>query len=50
MNRPLKLIDIALQAEKQMIPGARVVRSSDWKWKQQDGSGVGTVNSSISSG
>lgn len=33
-----------------MIPGARVVRGSDWKWKQQDGLSVGTVNSTISNG
>ena len=33
-----------------MIPGARVVRGADWKWKQQDGLGVGTINSAVSNG
>jgi len=39
-----------LQVAKQIIPGARVVRGPDWKWRNQDGHRVGTVNAPISNG
>uniref|UniRef100_H2Z100 E3 ubiquitin-protein ligase n=1 Tax=Ciona savignyi TaxID=51511 RepID=H2Z100_CIOSA len=35
---------------KQMVPGARVVRGVDWKWRNQDSRGLGTVNSAIHNG
>uniref|UniRef100_H2Z0Z7 E3 ubiquitin-protein ligase n=1 Tax=Ciona savignyi TaxID=51511 RepID=H2Z0Z7_CIOSA len=38
------------QASKQMVPGARVVRGVDWKWRNQDSRGLGTVNSAIHNG
>uniref|UniRef100_H2Z0Z9 E3 ubiquitin-protein ligase n=1 Tax=Ciona savignyi TaxID=51511 RepID=H2Z0Z9_CIOSA len=36
--------------DKQMVPGARVVRGVDWKWRNQDSRGLGTVNSAIHNG
>nr|CAB3252456.1 E3 ubiquitin-protein ligase HECTD1 [Phallusia mammillata] len=38
------------QTLKQMVPGARVVRGPDWKWRNQDGKSVGTVNASVVNG
>jgi len=35
---------------KQMVPGARVVRGPDWKWRNQDGHCVGTVNAPVVNG
>ena len=37
---------------KQMMPGARVVRGLDWKWRDQDGnpSAEGTVTSELHNG
>ena len=37
---------------KQMVPGARVVRGMDWKWRDQDGSpsGEGTVTGELHNG
>ena len=34
---------------KQMVPGARVVRGMDWKWRDQDG-GEGTVSGELHNG
>ena len=35
-----------------MVPGARVVRGVDWKWRDQDGvpQGVGTTMSELHNG
>ncbi|KAK7477746.1 hypothetical protein BaRGS_00031034 [Batillaria attramentaria] len=40
------------QVLKQMVPGARVVRGMDWKWRDQDGSppGEGTVTGDLHNG
>ncbi|CAH1802965.1 unnamed protein product, partial [Owenia fusiformis] len=40
------------QVLKQMVPGARVVRGMDWKWREQDGSptGEGTVTGELHNG
>lgn len=37
---------------KQMVPGARVVRGMDWKWRDQDGpkGGEGTVTGELHNG
>lgn len=37
---------------KQMMPGARVVRGMDWKWRDQDGNppGEGTVTGELHNG
>lgn len=37
---------------KQMMPGARVVRGMDWKWRDQDGNppGEGTVTGDLHNG
>ena len=37
---------------RQMVPGARVVRGMDWKWRDQDGSppGEGTVSGELHNG
>ena len=37
---------------KQMLPGARVVRGMDWKWRDQDGNpaGEGTVTGELHNG
>ena len=37
---------------KQMVPGARVVRGLDWKWRDQDGSpvGEGTISGELHNG
>jgi hypothetical protein len=37
---------------RQMVPGARVVRGMDWKWRDQDGnpSGEGTVTGELHNG
>ena len=37
---------------KQMMPGARVVRGMDWKWRDQDGTppGEGTVTGELHNG
>ncbi len=43
---------IRTQVLKQMVPGARVVRGIDWKWRDQDGSplGEGTVTGELHNG
>lgn len=35
-----------------MVPGARVIRGIDWKWRDQDGSpqGEGTVTGELHNG
>ncbi|GFO27459.1 E3 ubiquitin-protein ligase hectd1-like protein, partial [Plakobranchus ocellatus] len=40
------------QVLKQMMPGARVIRGMDWKWRDQDGSppGEGTVTGDLQNG
>ncbi|XP_076816720.1 E3 ubiquitin-protein ligase HECTD1-like isoform X3 [Clavelina lepadiformis] len=38
------------QTSKLMVAGARVVRGPDWKWRNQDGQGVGTVNAAVVNG
>ena len=40
------------QVLKQMVPGARVVRGMDWKWRDQDGNppGEGTVTGELHNG
>ncbi|KAK7103616.1 E3 ubiquitin-protein ligase HECTD1-like isoform X2 [Littorina saxatilis] len=40
------------QVLKQMVPGARVVRGMDWKWRDQDGNppGDGTVTGELHNG
>ncbi|PVD26171.1 hypothetical protein C0Q70_13840 [Pomacea canaliculata] len=40
------------QVLKQMVPGARVVRGMDWKWRDQDGNpaGEGTVTGELRNG
>ena len=37
---------------KQMVPGARVMRGMDWKWRDQDGNppGEGTVTGELHNG
>lgn len=37
---------------KYMVPGARVIRGIDWKWRDQDGSpqGEGTVTGELHNG
>ena len=37
---------------RQMVPGARVVRGMDWKWRDQDGNppGEGTVSGELHNG
>jgi E3 ubiquitin-protein ligase HECTD1 len=37
---------------KMMVPGARVMRGMDWKWRDQDGSppGEGTVTGELHNG
>ncbi|XP_050406417.1 E3 ubiquitin-protein ligase HECTD1 isoform X3 [Patella vulgata] len=35
---------------KQMLPGARVVRGMDWKWRDQDGNGEGLVTGELHNG
>ena len=44
------LNDFFFKVAKQIIPGARVVRGPDWKWRNQDGHRVGTVNAPIQNG
>ncbi|XP_033103063.1 E3 ubiquitin-protein ligase HECTD1-like isoform X1 [Anneissia japonica] len=43
---------IRSQVLRQMLPGARVVRGMDWKWRDQDGnpSGEGTVTGELHNG
>uniref|UniRef100_K1RA79 E3 ubiquitin-protein ligase n=1 Tax=Magallana gigas TaxID=29159 RepID=K1RA79_MAGGI len=43
---------IRTQVLKQMVPGARVVRGMDWKWRDQDGpkGGEGTVTGELHNG
>nr|XP_018669598.1 E3 ubiquitin-protein ligase HECTD1 isoform X3 [Ciona intestinalis] len=41
---------LQVQANKQMVPGTRVVRGVDWKWRNQDSRSVGTVSSPIQNG
>lgn len=43
---------IRTQTLRQMVPGARVVRGMDWKWRDQDGnpSGDGTITSELRNG
>ncbi|KAL5009008.1 hypothetical protein ScPMuIL_014589 [Solemya velum] len=43
---------IRMQILKQMMPGARVVRGMDWKWRDQDGNppGEGSVSSELHNG
>ena len=43
---------IRLHMLKQMLPGARVMRGLDWKWRDQDGSAPseGTVTSELHNG
>ena len=43
---------IRTQVLKQMVPGARVVRGIDWKWRDQDGNppGEGTVTGELHNG
>ena len=43
---------IRTQVLKQMMPGARVVRGIDWKWRDQDGNppGEGTVTGELHNG
>lgn len=43
---------IRTQTLRQMVPGARVVRGMDWKWRDQDGnpSGEGTITSELRNG
>ena len=43
---------IRMHVVKQMVPGARVVRGLDWKWRDQDGgtSGEGTVTGELHNG
>lgn len=40
------------QVLKYMVPGARVIRGLDWKWRDQDGSpqGEGTVTGELHNG
>lgn len=40
------------QVLKYMVPGARVIRGIDWKWRDQDGSpqGEGTVTGELHNG
>lgn len=40
------------QVLKYMVPGARVIRGLDWKWRDQDGSpqGEGTVTGDLHNG
>ena len=40
------------QLLKQMLPGGRVVRGMDWKWKEQDGRppGEGTLTGELHDG
>ena len=37
---------------KQMMPGARVIRGMDWKWRDQDGTppGEGSVTGDLQNG
>lgn len=43
---------LLVQVVKKMVPGARVCRGIDWKWKDQDGSppGLGTVMGEVHNG
>ncbi|KAJ8321552.1 hypothetical protein KUTeg_000896 [Tegillarca granosa] len=43
---------IRTQVLKQMVPGARVIRGMDWKWRDQDGNppGEGTVTGELHNG
>uniref|UniRef100_H2XKE2 E3 ubiquitin-protein ligase n=1 Tax=Ciona intestinalis TaxID=7719 RepID=H2XKE2_CIOIN len=40
-------VQVTTGANKQMVPGTRVVRGVDWKWRNQDSRSVGTVSSPI---
>ncbi|XP_069119002.1 LOW QUALITY PROTEIN: E3 ubiquitin-protein ligase HECTD1-like [Argopecten irradians] len=43
---------IRTQVLKQMVPGARVMRGMDWKWREQDGNppGDGTITGELHNG
>ena len=43
---------VRTQVVKQMVPGARVIRGLDWKWRDQDGTptGEGTVTGELHNG
>jgi len=41
---------VAKQSLNLLTIGARVTRGVDWKWRDQDGSGEGTVTGNIHSG
>nr|3DKM_A Chain A, E3 ubiquitin-protein ligase HECTD1 [Homo sapiens] len=44
--------NLYFQGLKYMVPGARVTRGLDWKWRDQDGSpqGEGTVTGELHNG